>query len=294
MRASEPVYRLVDLTIVAFWILWTTLALTAPGEVKGRWPWCLAGLAIAALAFWMPRLLGDAGERRVFAVRATFTSVAILSAFTQLGFVIPGWSERTFEPQLIAIDRWMFGVDPTIWMGRFARPWLTELLQLVYSTFYFLPFVLGFFLYREGRWRELAKVFLAVALGFYLSYIGYLLVPARSPVYPLHDGEALPGLWLTQHVWTVLSSLEANKLDAFPSGHTEVTLVLMILAYRTSRRRAFPILAILGSLLIFSTVYLRYHYVIDVVVGIALALVVVWLTGFLVAFSERSAQTGIS
>ncbi len=285
MGGTRAILRKIDRTILASWILWALLALGAPGEVRGRWVWVIAGVVIVVIAARLDTWLGQTDERRGVVARVIFTSLAIVTAFTALGFVIPGARSRTYETELIAIDRWLFGVDPTVWFERLAHPALTELLQLVYSTFYFLPFLLGAILWRSGQWREMAIVLLAVTLGFYLSYVGYVLVPARSPVYPIHGGESLPGLWVAESVWHTLSRLEANKLDAFPSGHTEIMVILMVYAWRLSRRQAFPIFAVIGSLMIFSTIYLRYHYVIDVIAGAALAFAVLWLTDRWVARS---------
>jgi membrane-associated phospholipid phosphatase len=58
--------------------------------------------------------------------------------------------------------------------------------------------------------------------------------------------------------------------DAFPSGHAMMTLVLIALGFHWHIRARFFILAA-GALLILATVYLRYHYVIDVLAGAALA-----------------------
>ena len=54
--------------------------------------------------------------------------------------------------------------------------------------------------------------------------------------------------------------------DCFPSGHTEIALVVLLYAWRFERRYFCGLLPAVG-LLLFSTVYLRYHYVVDVLAG---------------------------
>jgi membrane-associated phospholipid phosphatase len=122
----------------------------------------------------------------------------------------------------------------------------------------------------------------AITLGFVLSYIGYFLVPAVGPRFTLHNFTTtnieLPGLWLTNHLREIINSAEAvpagtpNPMevvqrDVFPSGHTQMTLIVMFLAYkfRTKSRYFFYII---GTLLIIATVYLRYHYVTDLIGGL--------------------------
>jgi membrane-associated phospholipid phosphatase len=76
--------------------------------------------------------------------------------------------------------------------------------------------------------------------------------------------------------------------DAFPSGHTLVTLLSMAWAWRYRLRVRWPV-TVLGVLLVLSTVYLRYHYVVDVLTGSVLAVLCLafapaahrWLSGHL-------------
>lgn len=56
-----------------------------------------------------------------------------------------------------------------------------------------------------------------------------------------------------------------------PSGHTQIVLMVLFLAYRYQKFLFYLFLPIISALIL-STVYLRYHYVIDLLVGMALAI----------------------
>jgi membrane-associated phospholipid phosphatase len=74
--------------------------------------------------------------------------------------------------------------------------------------------------------------------------------------------------------------LESVAYDAFPSGHTELT----ILAWWSSRKLSkvwFGAYFAYTSGIIFATVYLRYHYTVDVFAGAVLAVLVIAATPFL-------------
>lgn len=216
-----------------------------------------------------------------------------------------------FDSLLIAADRLMFGVNPTWWLFQHFPTWpaLTEYLQICYSLFYFLPAALGVELYRKGMWRrdtspaiipdkskralqQLDQLAFLVVYGFMLSYVGYCFFPAIGPRFTLHNflnlSKDLPGLFLTHPLQVLLSRgenimpgmtmpeiLRNVTRDAFPSGHTDLTLLTIILAFQFRARLRWPI-AILGSSLIFSTVYLRYHYVVDVLAGAVLAIITLY------------------
>ena len=199
----------------------------------------------------------------------------------------PNQSGRGYDAWLIAADRWIFGTDPTVWLARFAHPIVTELLQLSYALFYLLPLAVAMELYvggREGRFRRWVFV---CGCGFFLAFAGYLIVPAVGPRFTLHEPGALarelPGLWLTPSLRALIdgggmvpvgaAAAEVMRLaprDAFPSGHALVTILAIFWAwrYRLGVRWA---VTVIGGLLILATVYLRYHYVVDVLAGAVLA-----------------------
>jgi len=83
---------------------------------------------------------------------------------------------------------------------------------------------------------------------------------------------------MTQWIQQSLNSLEHNKTDAFPSGHTAVALVTLFFAWKYQQRALFRVLVPAVSALIVSTVYLRYHYVIDVIAGVLLALLTIFIS----------------
>ncbi len=202
--------------------------------------------------------------------------------FFELHFLVHNVHPKDMDAILIRIDHFLFGVNPTIWLEKIQWPVLTEYLQLAYSSFYFLPLILFILLYRWGRMESFDYFAFIIVYGFYLSYLGYFLVPALGPRFALADlhNAPLKGLWLTTHLQNLLNSLENVQRDAFPSGHTAMTVLTMYFAAKYAKKY-FYVLLIIGSSLIFATVYLRYHYVIDVIAGFVLAYFVV-VTGPLV------------
>lgn len=112
--------------------------------------------------------------------------------------------------------------------------------------------------------------------------MGYILFPALGPRYTmlhLHNVE-LKGVYFFEKISYILNSIEGIKRDAFPSGHTAITLLVLHLAYKFERR-LFYIYSPVAALLIFSTVYCRYHYVVDVLGGIGLYLLTLLISRYL-------------
>lgn len=214
-------------------------------------------------------------------IRNWYIVFVVLLTFKMLYYMIVPIHGRDYDDLLIKIDRLIFGVDPTVWLSQFASPILTEIVQIAYSSFYFLFIIAGYELFKKGDYEKFQFAAFVVVYGFYLSYIGYFFLPAIGPRFTLHNfytiNDELPGLLFTSFLRDFvnfgesislnhLNAAEVVQRDVFPSGHTQLTLVLMYLSciYKMKTRY---FLWITGILLIFGTVYLRYHYVIDLIAG---------------------------
>lgn len=214
----------------------------------------------------------------------------VFFVYTQTSSINYPIHQRDYDNILIMIDQMLLGVNPTQWVYRFSNPVITEILQAAYASYYLFFVALFYELYRRSDLTEFHSGSMLVVYGFYLSYVGYLLFPAIGPRFTLHDYFAinteLPGIFLTDYLRVIVNSgggIPSGSTnpaafvhrDAFPSGHTQLTLVAMYVAFSTHTKiRWWIVLG--GSLLIISTVYMRYHYVIDILVGICFFLFTIW------------------
>jgi membrane-associated phospholipid phosphatase len=228
------------------------------------------------VSFFLWRLPGMGSNAFLNWMRLWNPIVFIAINFMELHYLVHNVHSQDFDQLLIQIDQWLFGVHPTIWLERITFNCLTEYLQIIYSTFYFLPIILAYMLYRRRRMVEFDYFVFIIVYGFYLSYIAYFIMPAIGPRFTLDHLQSSPlsGLYLTEKIRNILDTLENIQRDAFPSGHTEMTLLTMFYAAKYNKNY-FYFLLLVGGSLIFSTVYLRYHYVIDDIAGLLLAVLVI-------------------
>jgi membrane-associated phospholipid phosphatase len=269
----RPFLKPSDLLTLLFLVLLSGLAvfsaLVNPAWVSLFATYAALAVAILAAALYRTRV-GPSKRGFYLSVAATVISLPII--FNSLGALIAGIHPTTFDTQLIAIDHAIFGVHPTVWLERLINPLLTGLLQFAYISYYFIPLSLGVVLIAKGRFGEFEEVLFGILLCFYLSYIGYLLVPAIGPRFTLSHLQTggLQGSPFIEMIQDTLNALEKNKTDAFPSGHTAVSLMCLYYAWKERENKLFAVLIPVVTGLLISTVYLRYHYVIDVIAGIAL------------------------
>lgn len=205
-----------------------------------------------------------------------FPTISVLIIFDSLELIVHKVNPQDMDYLLIRLDYLIFGGYPTIAMERIMQPILTDILQVAYTTYYFLPIMLGIALKVKNRDEDFKKSLFLILLCFYLSYVGYILVPALGPRYAMEHlhGMELTGFIVAKPIQDTLNLLEGIKRNAFPSGHTAITLTVLFLSYRYVRGLFWAML-IPSLLLIVATVYCRYHYVVDVIAGILLAIVTI-------------------
>lgn len=197
---------------------------------------------------------------------------------------------------LISIDRKIFGFDPTLYLFRFSNPLLTEFLQIIYILFYLMPVIYAMELYIWKRYDELKFTTFLILTGFYLSFFGYLILPAIGPRFTLHNfpdlNNELPGLFLTNTLRDIINFGESiyppdienpesiAQRDAFPSGHTIVITLITYCSFRL-KSNSFRFYLPYSIIMLFSTIYLRYHYVIDLIAGIGISILTIILGEFI-------------
>jgi membrane-associated phospholipid phosphatase len=205
----------------------------------------------------------------------------ILAVFELLGGITP-YLRPDIDSLLIKADLALFGVHPTVWMEDLFIPWIADILALAYISYYFIPLMLILILYFKGRLNEFSLTACTLLLGYYICYIIYIFMPAIGPRFTLASLQQIPlnGGIIMNTIVDTLNALEGNKRDCFPSGHTQIVLISLWFAFKYRRPLFWIYLPIIIALII-STVYLRYHYVIDLVAGIAAAGITILLGQFL-------------
>ncbi len=192
--------------------------------------------------------------------------------YREMSILIPPIWGRNFDGMLADLDFAIWRTNPTVWLERIQTPNFTEFMQIIYTLFVPVVLLVPVILWRQKRFEEFRYLAFLIALGFLVTYVGYLIVPARGPRFLLDplQHHPLEGRWLFHWMRATLDGLESVNYDCFPSGHVELT----VLAWWASRQ----ISKVLGWVyfvytlcIIFATVYLRYHYTVDLLAGMLAA-----------------------
>lgn len=227
------------------------------------------------LQFGIARLAQRWPVRRMRIVRSLMACVGAPLTFSSYAWVLPAVHPEPCE-------WWWLHCDLALFDGDLSQQALASLslpvvtwLQLVYASFYLLPVgaavVAGI---RSGGFAFDRATTILLG-GFLASYCGYLLLPTLGPnrVFPLHDDAYGDGLAAAIH--RAIDAAEANHWDCFPSGHTMMATISALVVSKWARSWLLAFLCIVLPL-IASTIYLRYHWPVDVLAGALFA----WPTMF--------------
>lgn len=197
-------------------------------------------------------------------------------AFGNLQGFIHRLSPTDRDRELATMDRVLFlGHDPLKLLEPLVTGPRVHFFVQVYISMLFLPFTVMVIFLLQGKLPAFRDTIVSLVLSLVIGYPGYLIMPAIGPQYVLRHEYVRP-------IFDVAGMLRYGTdhltRDCFPSLHTGVSIVALILMWRYGANWLYRIVFAVWCLaIVFSTMYLRIHYVTDVVAGVVLAVVATYL-----------------
>ena len=225
-----------------------------------------------AVAVGLHRTLRASAWANIFRCVFIFSFISYLySALAALSLNSVPWSS---EHLLYAIDvsLGMQSIHTKIGPAITQIRWKTEILSLAYAAF--IPYLsVSVFLHGAHRDAHVRELFLlSITLLYAIGFLGYLFVPAQGPIIHLAGQVAPPINGGFFHTLVTTSVDQAGgPHGAFPSIHVGATALLCLFDFRHGCRTRAWMYVPLVLLIMLATVLLRYHYVIDLMAGFAIA-----------------------
>ena len=275
LLGSSPVrFYPEEVLCVLFFGLLLVLTFTYGTHMRGPSVMVRAVINVVLIIAGVAVFSGRSGFGFLKVVRNWAPIVFFLFAYENLGDLVRFINPHDADPVLKRIDEMLFlGVNPTLWLEGHIHPVFSEIMHICYVNYYpFLP-VIGLVLYLGGDYHRYRNAMTSVVLGFYLGYIGYMLVPTVGPRFYMADQFTVSVDGISAYSATMtdfMNRMESTRRDCFPSLHTAITVIVTTYAWKY-RRWLFWLMLPFCLGIIMATMYLRYHYVIDVIAGLALA-----------------------
>lgn len=214
------------------------------------------------------------------------------TSYFQLRMLLPTVTQKALDADIYAFDMRVFHYEPSVAWDRFVTPTTTEWFAFFYGLYFLilsahvLPHL--FFSGCTSRFRHFSNGLLIVFCG---AHTLYMVVPGFGPYRYLHYDHELVGGPIWKLVWDGVNQTGALK-DIFPSLHTAAPTYFTLYSFAHRREKPFmytwPIMAFITSQIVIATMFLRWHYLIDIIAGLTLATVGVTLGGKIARWEDRT------
>ena len=278
----------------AEWVLvvyFTYVAITATFFPINPRPAYLIAFSIAALFATLAYLEKRTGSRLITTLRDWTALAATIVAYREMDLFTPAHHNHHLEAVWIVWDRRLlhdFGFQRLIESTGVLIPWLLEFC-------YFIVYAVGPFsmaiLYAIGKPKRSQRFLMLYLLGTLGAYACFPYFPSEPPrtVYPGTDMPNIVG-WFRRSNLLVVGNYGIHS-SVFPSAHVSsaFSAAFGMLQALPERKTIGYGLVIYAALVAISTIYGRYHYAIDAVAGLGIALAVMLCTrSAIMPFRSRS------
>ncbi|TQK72328.1 MULTISPECIES: phosphatase PAP2 family protein [unclassified Nocardioides] len=229
-----------------------------------------------------------------FALNGVIAWYLCYAAFRNVKSMAPFVHEKIYDDPLAAIDRFLFaGHDPAAvlhaWFGTGIAAHFFSSVYIVWIALVPVSIAIALVWTRQTRAGEWYVT--AVAVDWALGALLYVLVPTVGPIYSDSSTFAdLPETYvskLADSMWddrvnTLATHGESGlqTIAAFASLHVGImmTICLIVQAVKLARWVRISAWTFFG-LTVLATVYLGWHFFVDVIAGAALGAFAVWIAG---------------
>jgi membrane-associated phospholipid phosphatase len=286
-------YRFIDFATQGFIALVGLIILAGHSPRLPSWHWLLlAHLAALALIHALIQLQARHPRNRVLDfLRSYYPILLYTGLYRETGMLNQMLYTGYLDGYFLRVEQWLFGWQPGLeLMERWPWRWVAELLYASYFCYYLMIAGVGLALFLKDR-RQFAHFISVVSFVFYLCYLTYIFVPVVGPrivhtdiigtplaadfrpAQPVTTPAPVAAAFFFQLMAWIYERFETPGA-AFPSSHVAVALTTVYFAFLYLRPIRWVHLSI-ALLLCLSTVYGRYHYVVDVAAGMLTAAVLV-------------------
>jgi membrane-associated phospholipid phosphatase len=253
--------------------------------------WEPAALAFTALAM-APFLLAGLERRWPHVVThqaaAFYPAAWSITMYGYLNTLCDSLHRGLVDARLQEIDRALFHVQPSVWLAPHLGPWLSGFLMTCYASYYLWAVVVGVIYQARHDEASFSRWTLIFTLYILATFASYCLIPAEGPRFMLAGAfrQPIQGVWAGYLV--DLFGRSPFSRDCFPSGHTALTLMVLYEAWK-HQRKFFWVALPMSLGLIVSTVACRFHYGIDLIAAVPLAVALTWLGDILFQPARQAA-----
>ncbi len=188
---------------------------------------------------------------------------------------------------LSVLDQKLFGFQPSVEFSKhYSSLFFSELFYFGYFCYYLLPLVVFGISYQFSP-QKIEEFGFILITSFLLYYFIFIIIPAEGPqfYFPFPEN-SIEAKGIFGNAIKLIQKNGEAPTAAFPSSHVGISWIVIFWLYQNFRKSVKYFLPFV-FLLMFSTVYIKAHYFVDVVAGFLTAPIVFFLTFKFYKFLNR-------
>lgn len=267
----------VDIATIIYMLISTIYICIGSSKLKNETPHFIIRLTILVFIFFIS-FTNDKYDNRALIFIRNFYPLFLLPYFYRETAYMNNIIFNNLDPYFAHIEQLIFGCQVSIEFSKlFPQKWFNELMNFGYFSYYFLTIIVCFVVYLTNRTKSFKVIFI-VATSFYIYYIIFSLFPVAGPQFYFKESLAkIPDAYFFSDAVKFVQKIGEVPTGAFPSSHVGMALIFLYLSFKYSRKLFYYILPIV-IILCFSTVYIKAHYLIDVIAGMISSPIILYLS----------------
>ena len=111
-----------DVLVIGFFGVLSGINIVFSSRIPYWWQLVLINCVASALIYWLASTRATTGSRVLRDIHEWYIAPLVFFSFKELYYMIyPLHHGRDYDDVLIAIDKWIFGVNPTEWFAQFSH-----------------------------------------------------------------------------------------------------------------------------------------------------------------------------
>ncbi len=260
----------VEKALSAYLIMTFVFIVLFSGRLSGEAPHLIYRIIILGLIAFFPYL------EEIYCRSALVRWIRIFFPFLVLSFFYAETDylnnvlfSRNFDPEISGLESMIFGFQPSLrFSAVLQNRFFADLMYFGYFSYYLMAIGIPLYIYfRVNRDNGERFAFIIIS-SFLLYYLIFIVFPVAGPQFFFRDTPVeLPQGMIFGKVIRLIQGAGEGETAAFPSSHVSICLMLLWGCFRYAGK-LLPYVLPLACILMFSTVYLRAHYVVDVLAGV--------------------------
>jgi len=281
----------VDIIVFGYMALTLLYMVAGWNSLANVWSHLVIRLAISLFIIALAQLnTSTLNNNTFYSLIRNFYPLLLLSYFYKETGYLNNILFDYFDPWVVYVEQHLWGMQPSLEFSKhFPQKWFSEIMNFSYFFYYFLTtgIVLMAYFWNKSKMREI--IFL-ISTSFIIYYLFFDLFPVKGPQFYFWgaDAKTVDSYFFSKLV-KLAQEIGESQTGAFPSSHVGMSIVFLFLTWKYFRK-IFWFILIPVILLWFATVYIKAHYLIDVMGGFLSAPLVYYTSKWLYKITKKGVR----